>query len=305
MIRLILSILTLSSPIIMLGQMFPSSDHYLLNTLTINPAFAGCHDALSATIAYRDQWIGFEDAPKNQILSVHTPIHSDKIGLGLLLENNSIGVFKKTTILGNYAYRIILPDGKLSLGLGFGLTENNIAWNKLKRADEGDEQLLDNSVAAISPEFSLGGYYYSRKYFIGFSMPMLLKSEFDTNSAKFKINKPLSGITYLLSGGYEFKLAPDIKLLPSMLLKYHHGSDTQVDYNAQLNFNDKIWMGIGYRNKNTILGMLQCQLNYQLRLAYSYNFENGTIGRYVSGSHEIVLNYVFRYSQKLVGPRQF
>ena len=71
--RFILSILAVLFPLQLLGQMFPLSDHYVYNALAINPAFAGCHDALSATISYRNQWVGFKDAPKSQMLSVHTP----------------------------------------------------------------------------------------------------------------------------------------------------------------------------------------------------------------------------------------
>ncbi len=66
--------------------MFPLSDHYTYNALVINPAFAGCSDALSATVSYRNQWVGFQDAPKSYLLSVHTPIENDRMGLGLLID---------------------------------------------------------------------------------------------------------------------------------------------------------------------------------------------------------------------------
>ena len=99
--RIILSILIAWFPLQLTGQMFPLSDHYVVNALAINPAFAGCQDALSATISYRNQWVGFNDSPKSYILSVHAPVFNDRVGLGLLVENNSIGIFKETSILGN------------------------------------------------------------------------------------------------------------------------------------------------------------------------------------------------------------
>jgi hypothetical protein len=40
-------------------------------------------------------------------------------------------------------------------------------------------------------------------------------------------------------------------------------------------------------------------------MAYSYDFEFGGIGKYVNGSHEVVLSYVFRYSRKVEDPRNF
>ncbi len=303
--RVIFYILILLFPLQLFGQMFPSSDHYVYNTLAINPAFAGCHDALSATISYRNQWIGFRDSPKGQMLSVHSPVYNDRVGLGLLVESNSIGIFKNTNIIGNYAYRMALRNGKLALGLGFGITLNFIAWNDLNIADAGDTELLDNSSSATLPAFSFGTYYYTKKYFIGFSMPLFLNNEFDNSKGNSNFSKPFSGSNYMFTGGYEFDIAPGFKFLPSTLVKYHPGNIIQIDYNALVNLKDRVGMGIGYRNKDILVGMLQYQLNQQLRMAYSYNFELGTIGRYMGSSHEIVLNYVFSYSREVIGPRQY
>jgi type IX secretion system PorP/SprF family membrane protein len=303
--RFILSIIVVSLPLQLMGQMFPLSDHYVFNTLAINPAFAGCQDALSTTISYRNQWVGFEDAPKSQILSIHAPVHNDRIGWGLLVENNSVGIFKETSFIGNYAYRMELRNGKLALGLGFGATLYNVAWNELNATDAFDVQLMDNSTSTVLPTFSLGTYYYTKKYFIGISMPLFLNHVLDKSTGKYKISNNFSGSNYFLIGGYEIFLNSQVKLFPSLLIKYHPANAVQFDYSAQIILKDKIWLGIGYRNKNILVGMLQCQLNYQIRMAYSYDFDLGTLGKYRNGSHEVVLNYIFKYARKVVGPRQF
>jgi len=100
-------------------------------------------------------------------------------------------------------------------------------------------------------------------------------------------------------------ISSQVKFLPSLIIKYHPKNAIQIDYNAQINLKDRIWMGIGYRNRNMLVGMLQYQLNYQIRMAYSYDYNFGSIGKYMNGSHEIVLNYVFKYSRNVMGPRQF
>ena len=303
--RFILSILAVLFPLQLLGQMFPLSDHYVYNALAINPAFAGCHDAMSTTISYRNQWVGFKDAPKSYMLSLHTPIYNDRIGLGMLIENSSIGIFKETSFIGNYAYRMELRDGKLALGLGFGVTVYNIAWNELDATDADDIQLINSQTSAVLPTFSLGTYYYTKKYYIGISMPLFLSHELDKSTGKYKISNNFSGCNYFLSGGYAVSISPHVKFLPSMLIKYHPGNIIQIDYSAQINLKDRIWIGVGYPNRDMLVGLLQCQLNYQLRMAYSYDFDLGSIGKYENGSHEIVLSYVFRYTRKVIGPRQF
>jgi type IX secretion system PorP/SprF family membrane protein len=303
--RALVCILIVLFPIRVCGQLFPLSDHYAYNALSINPAFAGCHEALSTTISYRNQWVGFKDSPKSYMLSIHAPVYNDRVGLGLLIDNSSLGIFKETSFIANYAYRMELREGKLAMGLGFGVTLSNIAWNELNAADEGDLQLIYNPTSAVLPAFSLGTYYYTKKFYIGISLPIFLRYELDKSRGKYSIINNFPKSNYFLSGGYELTLSPQVKLLPSMLIKYRPGNMPQIDYNAQITLKDRVWFGIGYRNSDMLVGMLQFQLNYQIRMAYSYDFDLGGIGKYVDGSHEIVLNYIFRYTRKVIGPRQF
>jgi len=189
--------------------------------------------------------------------------------------------------------------------LGVGVTLYNTAWNQLVALDANDEQLINNSTSGALMAFSLGTYYYTKKYFIGISMPLFLSHEFDKNTGKYKLKYDFSGVNYFFSGGYEFTLSPIFKIMPSLLIKYHRDNVIQIDYNAQLNLKDKIWIGLGYRSKGIMIAMVQYQLNYQIRMGYSYDFDLGSIGNYRNGSHEIILSYVFKYSRNVIGPRQF
>ena len=231
--KFILSILIAITPLHVLGQMFPLYDQYVLNLLSINPAFAGCHDALSATLFYRNQWVGFEDAPKTQALSVHTPVLNDKMGLGLVIDNNSIGIYRETSFIGNYAYRTELHNGTLALGLGFGMTSYHNAWNDLEATDADDVLLLNNPASGILPTFSVGTYYYTKKYFIGISLPMFLSHELDQKTGRYTIKNNFSEYNYFLTGGYEMSINEQIKLQPSVLVKYHPKHTLQMDWNVQ------------------------------------------------------------------------
>jgi type IX secretion system PorP/SprF family membrane protein len=286
------------------GQMFPLSDHYLVDALDINPAFAGCHDALSASLMYRNQWTGFTGSPKSYMLSAHAPVRNDRIGLGLLVERNSIGIFKETSLIGNYSYRMQFENGRLSLGLGFGITSHNVAWNELIAADPNDIQLYDDQESVILPEFSVGGYYYGKNFFIGLSIPLLLQHEKDV-SGKYRSTSNFSGSNYFLNSGYTYKLNRFLKLEPSVLVKYHPNNPLQVDFSTLVDLKDKLKAGFGYRSKNTLVGLLQLHINYQLSLAYSYDYNFGAVRKYINGSHELTLNYKFIYKRFVKGPRQF
>jgi len=305
MSKSLIIILIMFAPLRLAGQLFPQSDQYLNNTMSFNPAYAGCDEALSTTLYYRNQWTGFRDAPKSMSLSLHSPLHNNKVGIGLMMENSSYGIERETNLIGNYAYRLELNKGILSFGLGFGLSVLTEAWHTLNAADPGDNQLVDQSVSGVLPVFNLGVYYYTGKWFAGISIPGLLSHEVDHASGHYVVKNNFSDYNYFLEGGYYIAFSDYIKLLPSALLKYHAGHTPQADINAEIIFHDKIGLGFGYRSSNTIIGMIQCQLNSQIRISYAYDFDTGTQSRYISGSHDLVINYLFSYNRKVSSPRQF
>ncbi len=299
----ILSILFLQVGIY--AQRLPLSDHYDVNALSINPAVAGSHEALSLFMSTRDQWMGFDGAPKTRSLSAHTPLMNEKLGLGLILETNSIGIFRQTSVMGNYAYRTELYPGTLCLGLGFGLSGFRDAWQELNPRDQDDNLLIDRPASAIMPEFSLGSYFYTNKYYLGFSLPFFLSHSMDPNTGRYHLRNKPSRYNYFFTGGYEITLNENMNILPSILIRATPHDPVRIDYNARLGLKDIIRVGLGYRNSNMIITSLQIQLNYQILLSYSYDFNVGQTARYMNNSHEIMINYIFRYKRNVVDPRQF
>ncbi len=77
---------------------------------------------------------------------------------------------------------------------------------------------------------SMGTYYFTRNYFIGFSVPLLLSREMDDNTGDYHMafDHPSKNVFHL-TGGYTFQLNPRFTLSPSVLLKYQPGRKVQVD----------------------------------------------------------------------------
>ncbi len=287
------------------GQLYTMTDHYMHNALAVNPAYAGSHDALSSIISYRSCLKGFEGAPSTMIMSVHAPLNNDRVGAGLFLMNDKYGVTSDVSFIGNYAYRMNVGYGKLSLGLGFGMILSNTEWNALAAHDEDDELLSEESATGVMPDFSVGIYYSTRKYFVGMSLPLFLSHEYDTKADKFHVKNKVSEYNYLLNAGYIIDLGSSVKYFPSVLLKYNQNGTSQIDVNSQFIFNDRVWAGVAYRSKNLLVGMLQCQINRQLRIAYSYDFVMGESESARYNAHEIMLNYVLVRKVVAANPRQF
>ena len=72
------------------AQQDPMYTHYMYNTLSVNPAYAGTRDALTVTGLGRKQWVGFDGAPTSITGTAHMPI-GENVGVGLSFINDKIG----------------------------------------------------------------------------------------------------------------------------------------------------------------------------------------------------------------------
>lgn len=292
-------------PLSVSGQLTPFTSQYILNPLKINPAYAGNRGVLNVAAFYRKQWVGVKGSPETMSLIVDAPFRDDRMGLGLLVSNDKIGVTRETQLSANYSYKIDMPEGSLSLGLGAGLMLTNIAWSDLIVLDPGDEYLLIDSKAFIVPAFSFGAYYSGDRYFAGFSIPKLLGYRFDFDKNKYVINNKMGDYYYLLNSGYLFDLSNNVKFFPSVLIAYSPKDEILYDINAHFRVIDRLWLGASYRSNRSITGMFQFQLNDQIKLAYTYDFDFARLRTFSSGSHEIMLRYEFRYKVEAISPLNF
>jgi type IX secretion system PorP/SprF family membrane protein len=303
--RIIKIIFWLLIPLSLSGQLTPVSNQYVLNPLTINPSYAGNRGALNIAAFYRKQWIGITGAPETMTLAIDAPLMDAKLGLGLIIVNDKIGVTKETQINTSYSYKISMRDGILSFGLGAGIITTNTAWSDLVVLDPGDEYKLIDSRVFVVPDFSFGAYYSYHNYFAGFSIPKLLGYRFDFDRNKYTLKVNPGQYYYLFNTGYVFSISPKLKFFPSTLLTFSPGEKLLYDVNAHFNLYDRLWAGASYRSNRSVAVLLQFAINNQLRVAYTYDFDLGKLGRYSYGSHEIMLRYEFRYKVNVVNPLIF
>jgi len=281
------------------------TSQYLFNGLVINPAYAGSRDALAANLTYRQQWVGFDGAPVTQLISVHAPLARRKVGVGLLLYNDRIGVSNETGIFSTYAYRIRLPKGKLSLGLGAGLTLLRANWSDVSLQDNNDQAFNGTSNAAPRPNFSAGLFYYSKTLYIGASLPFILTHRYQLTGEGYSFRQEQLDAEPMLTGGYVVKMTKDLKLKPTALLRYRLDSGVQGDISANLIIKDKVWAGLSYRTGDAVIGMIEVLPTPQWRLGYSYDLGLSAIRRYHHGSHELMIQYEFGYRIRVRDPRYF
>jgi len=292
-------------PLDLSAQLTPVTNQYILNPLTINPAFAGNRGALNIATFYRRQWVGIPGSPQTVTLALDAPFLDSKLGMGLTILNDKIGVTRETQFMSSYSYKIKMGAGNLSLGLGAGLMTTNTAWSDLVVVEPGDDDYLVDSRVFFVPDFSFGAYYFNRNYFLGISIPKLLGYDFNFDKNKYSLKVDPVYYHYFLNTGYLFNLSPRVKLFPSVLVNYSKGQKLLYDINAHINLIDRIWFGATYRNNRSVAALFQFSVNDQLKIGYTYDFDIGKLGHYSNGSHEVMLRYQFSFKVDAVNPLIF
>jgi type IX secretion system PorP/SprF family membrane protein len=264
----------------------------MFNNLAINPAYAGADEHASITIVARDQWGRINNAPSTQSIAAHT-LFAKRVGVGLVLMHDRIGVHRNTNALASYAYHLRAgKKGFLSFGLQAGVTNFRSDYPSL--AGSSNDPLLSNYLRDTKFNVGAGLYFRSPKIDFGLSFPGLIsrKVQFsDTVTVNFRSADILSYLRY------RFRLGANFNLQPSLLVKYFPNLPVSFDTNWMLIYKQVISFGVSYRNNESVDMIIKLQLTPRLEAGYAYDYpmKNGTLN---SVSHELMLHYVFRKSTK-------
>ncbi|WP_299535368.1 type IX secretion system membrane protein PorP/SprF [Ulvibacterium sp.] len=295
------------------GQQDAQYTQYMYNTMTVNPGYAGSRGQLSLAALYRSQWVGLDGAPETFTLNLHSPIRNSKLGYGISIVNDNIGdgVVSETYLDAMVSYTIdVSLDAKLSFGLKLGGNFLSLDFNGLNNFD--DEPITgDNIDNRFSPNFGLGVYYHTDRFYAGLSAPNVLETDYfdnsqrDANSVQFLSQER---INFYLITGYVFDLNSNLKFKPALLTKVVGGAPLQLDLSASFLFNEKFSFGAAYRWDAALSGLVGFQITDQLMLGLAYDRETTDLGgtQFNDGSFEVFLRVeLVKSFQRLVSPRFF
>lgn len=288
------------------AQQDPMYSMYMFNGMAVNPAYAGSREKPVITAIYRHQWTGLQGAPKTVTLSGHAPLLNDKIGVGLTLMNDNIGVFNTLTLMGSYAYRLPVGEkGKLCFGLNVEINNFRANWQNLALTDVNDNVFIGSRNNIFSPNFGAGLYYYTEKFYAGASVPHFLNMSLTEHlSVEGTDMVARQWKHYFATTGAVFGLGENVKFKPSVMCKYVKNAPFQVDFNAAFLFKEALWIGASYRTGDAVSGMVEYNFSKGLHIGYSYDFTITELNDYSSGTHEIMISYEFQKKQAYLTPRR-
>jgi len=323
-----------------IAQQRPHYTQYILNQYIVNPAISGIENYTDLKVSVRDQWVGLKGAPRTAYLTIHGPLGKKDYrtsatsyeipgenprgkyywenytaaephhGIGFSVINDRTGSFNRFSAAASYAYHLgLTPTTNLSAGFSAGIT--NISIDKSKHDFDGYGDPLDPATGSaisgelnkIRPDISAGLYLYSRDYFIGLSAQQIIPQtlSFADNAAILTEGKLIPHV--FLNAGFRFLLTEDINAIPSLMVKYIHGSsnnDIQPELNLKMQYRDQFWVGGSYRHQNGFAAMVGLNVNNLFNVGYAYDFTTTNLNTVSRGTHELMIGFLLgnKYSGK-------
>jgi type IX secretion system PorP/SprF family membrane protein len=274
----------------------PTTKQYMFNLMNVNPAYAGTRDGINMTAGFKRQWAGIPGSPQTMVFSADAPFKDHHFGAGIQLYTNSIGLEKTSGVNMSFSTSInFTEEDFLSIGIQAGLMNYKIGRNGVALPFQSDFAFQTNTNVII-PTAGIGVYYQRPGFYASLSAPSLLLSTVQADKVQ-SINSPsLKNMQYILTSGMTADITDDIKLKPSIYMKYMSGKVFEVHVNTSFFYRDLIGLGASYRYDDAILGILELKVSEKLSFGYSYGMSIGNKDIFTAATHEALIRLSLRPS---------
>tara|TARA_R110002167_G_scaffold62374_8_gene176178 strand:+ start:103 stop:1104 length:1002 start_codon:yes stop_codon:yes gene_type:complete len=295
------------------------SDYLTDNYYLIHPSMAGAANYSKVRLTARQQWFGFQDAPKLLTLSLNGRIGESQSGYGAILYTDKNGYHSQTGAYVTYAHHLMFSRSEADLNmLSFGLSAGFIQY-KLDETSflfDGPDTIIDGIVQSETNfNVDLGFSYNFLDYYAHATIKNLLKNSGINNDIEITSNLR----RYLFSvGGVFGKLGSSWSYEPSIMVQYKEGTqEASIDLNGKV-YKDmdfgKLWGGISFRNSfdgaqyldgsgissqklKQFTPILGVDYN-EYMFAYTYTYQTNSLVFTNGGFHQFTLGYNFNYRKQ-------
>lgn len=270
------------------AQQLPQLSQYFMNEYVINPAVAGRDNVFDVRTSQRHQWVGIDDAPRTYTLSVHGPLFTEKMGVGMYAFTDIVGPTRRTGFQASYAYHLSFNEtAKLSLSASLGLLHYALDGSKLELRDEGDPSLANVYESELLPDAKFAAFFYTPELYVGITVPNLIQNRLNLYERNSIENRLVPH--FMLMAGYRYTINDDWMVEPSLLFKYVNPAPLKLDFTVRVHYRKMIWAGVNYRTNESFAPAIGYTHKDFLFFGYSYDILTNNLKNYSTGSHEIMV----------------
>lgn len=287
---------------------------FMYNKLYLNPAFAGAEGFASFVGIYRNQWMGFEGAPVSQLVSFNTPFFGQRVGFGIVLNHDNIGILNRWNGSLSYSYDLLnRPNASLRIGFQGSAKyyQMDFADPNLIIADPSDPSILYNMMTSdVYWNVGAGLHLAVNNFFFGVSAPSLIENVIGYNPNN-NVETAAESRHYYAMTGFALPVSNHLVMRSSVLGKYVKNAPIDVDINLSFEFNEKFTTGLSYRVGGDGAGdsidvLLFGQLTRMFGLGLAYDYSLSDIMDSSAGSAEALVRIdLVKGSDNLKNPRFF
>lgn len=245
----------------------------------------------------RNQWVGWEGAPKTYYLSTEFDLvdlmnETNDLGrnaVGINLLSDEYGAFRETELILSYSYRIqVSAKAGLRLGLAVNFNSFRLDATRLTTEQSFDPRLAQYGGGIVNMDvldFNIGMSLIHPNYYISYGVHNVNQGGIN-NGEIIMDKKPQVGIGQV---GYRTALNDQLTLISNGLVRSQIDLPTNLELNLKFLFNDKFWFGMGHRfdySNNAQLGLLIG------RTRFGYVYEWPKLKSYLlpSATHEFMMS---------------
>ena len=276
------------------GQQTLQYSNYLENSFYLNPAVAHLGKK-SLNIIYRNQWIGFEGAPKTTFLSYQSSFSHKKdvksssfSNFGGFLQNENIGAFKSFKINISYSYSFLLNSNwRLSFGSFLGAQQLGLDVSNITLFESNDP-VVDVSNFTLLPDFSMGVALTNNNNFFGISAKQIFQ-----NNWKQIINSDLSRneSSFVFIAAKKILLR-NVDFTPNVMFDFTGQFKPKLIAGLKIAYKQFISTGIAVRNVNSLLCQFKIMFSNNLQITYAHDFSYSNILLGPLNSSEFMVSYI-------------
>lgn len=300
---LLLSAISLLCTLAAMAQSKIDITQYSLLQQYYNPALTGSQGSVVKAL-YRNQWTGFEDAPKTIFVSgelLTSDLGAAKAyegrrgsagnAFGLSVLHDSFGPYSETQVYFSYGSAIRLTESlNLRWGSALSYKSNRLDGTKLTvdQDDPKHQHLLGQNNRKGRVDLNLGIALSSENYYLAYGLQdVTRKGLLRTGDDFFEESYSRK---HVLQAGYRTSLTEQFGIVANALYLYDKLEKETAEVQLKGVYNNMFWAGAGYRKDLAFNLTAGVRLN-QLQLGYAYEMPTSDAQAMPNNTNEIVISY--------------
>ena len=244
-----------------------------------NAGAVGNIDFIHITAGSRLQWLGIEHSPKTFVAMADMPFKffERRWGTGVVLQQESMGLFKSVTAAAQIAWKKQLLGGTLSVGVQPGMLNQSFNGDStyIPSNDQAhstiDDAIPEGRVNGTAFDVSAGIMYTHKKFWVGVSATHLTAP-----TVTMRVGESADNV-------YEFDVGRTYYFM--------------AEATARVRYNKFLSAGVGYRHKDAVSLMFGANVK-DFFIGYSYDYATSAISKASSGTHELFVTYNVKLDMK-------